>query len=548
FRHLRAVYLMAKTSNPLVEHNAIAVPGLSLWQQVTTLPGRWPSTQFKSHQAELALLSRIPFFRPTEPLDAYLTPSESADVKRTRSSRWFGALWKTDSRSSLSLTNAAASTSQRSLTTPATSALHAKDNDNSQDKSVLVGRVGSVNIGQDHFIRTLVIDQETRFTQPLSTSDTAPLVCTHGFGTGLGIFYRNYEALAQTSGRRIYSIDWLGMGLSARPSKLPWLQRTWRTEFGPEFDQDQLSQTESFFVESLEQWRQTMGISKMVLLGHSFGGYMSALYALRYPQHVDKLILVSPMGLLGAPSGFFPWLENVNNGTINAPPKGMFENRPTPLLWQPGQHRSQWVQPTTIPPPLAEMLEPDSNASDDSGAQTVPDAPPSPTAALSTSSRADDKPAVTPLRDRQMVVRVFLQTWKWQMSPQWLVRFAGPMGPWLVHKYTERYTFLDKEDQVRLTDYLYHLSSRPGSGEYALTVLTHPFVFAKRPLVDRLHALNVPTLFVYGEIDWMDYRGAERVAKSMQAPSRIIHIADAGHNMMLENPKDFNAALLEELE
>ncbi|KAJ1979087.1 hypothetical protein H4R35_001643 [Dimargaris xerosporica] len=540
---------MAQPSSSSVERNAIATPSWSLWQQVTTLPGRWPSTQFKSHQAELALLSRLPFFRPMEALEAYLPSPESTSVKRIRSSRWFGALWRAESCSSLSSAkNTTASASQRSLATSAASALDAKHNHSNQDENALVGRVGSVNIGQDHFIRTLVIDRETRFMQPLSTSDAVPLVCTHGFGTGLGIFYRNYEALAQTSGRRIYSIDWLGMGLSARPSKLPWLRRSWRAEFGPEFDQDQLSQTESFFVESLEHWRQTMGISKMVLLGHSFGGYMSALYALRYPQHVDKLILVSPMGLLGAPSGFFPWLENVNNGIINAPPKGMFEKRSTPPIWQPGQHRSQWVQPATIPPPLAEMLEPSPKSSDHLSAEGVPDAPPSPAAVPSTTNGADDKPAVTPLRDRQMVVRVLLQTWKWQMSPQWLVRYAGPMGPWLVHKYTERYTFLDKEDQVRLTDYLYHLSSRPGSGEYALTVLTHPFVFAKLPLVDRLHALQVPTLFIYGESDWMDYRGAERVAKCMQAPSRIIHIADAGHNMMLENPQDFNAALLEELE
>jgi len=32
-------------------------------------------------------------------------------------------------------------------------------------------------------------------------------------------------------------------------------------------------------------------------MGHSFGGYFCACYAMRYPEHVEKLILASPVGL-----------------------------------------------------------------------------------------------------------------------------------------------------------------------------------------------------------------------------------------------------------
>lgn len=45
----------------------------------------------------------------------------------------------------------------------------------------------------------------------------------------------------------------------------------------------------------MEEWRQKQeGLEKFVLVGHSMGGYLSALYALRHPERVEKLILASP--------------------------------------------------------------------------------------------------------------------------------------------------------------------------------------------------------------------------------------------------------------
>ena len=39
----------------------------------------------------------------------------------------------------------------------------------------------------------------------------------------------------------------------------------------------------------------------MVLLGHSFGGYLSAAYSLRYPDKVKHLILADPWGMPSRP-------------------------------------------------------------------------------------------------------------------------------------------------------------------------------------------------------------------------------------------------------
>jgi cardiolipin-specific phospholipase len=38
-------------------------------------------------------------------------------------------------------------------------------------------------------------------------------------------------------------------------------------------------------------------LDSFVLAGHSFGGYVSGLYALKYPHHVKKLLMLSPLGI-----------------------------------------------------------------------------------------------------------------------------------------------------------------------------------------------------------------------------------------------------------
>jgi proline iminopeptidase len=51
-------------------------------------------------------------------------------------------------------------------------------------------------------------------------------------------------------------------------------------------------------VQDLESLRQALKINKWVVLGHSYGGLLAQLYALKYPQHCTHLILVaSIMGL-----------------------------------------------------------------------------------------------------------------------------------------------------------------------------------------------------------------------------------------------------------
>ena len=120
----------------------------------------------------------------------------------------------------------------------------------------------------------------------------------------------------------------------------------------------------------------------------------------------------------------------------------------------------------------------------------------------------------------------------------------------------------------------------PGSGEYCLPEILEAGAFAKIPLVNRIPNLKTDSEgkegmevhFVYGQNDWMDFRGGLEVQRlchqrqveweqqsrdnndsggnnnnsKIQSPPKIhVHgVRDASHLLMLDNPREFNSALI----
>ena len=113
-------------------------------------------------------------------------------------------------------------------------------------------------------------------------SKNVPIVLLHGFGAGSAFFAMNLENLAKD--HPVYAIDILGFARSSRP----------------QFSYDP-TKIEQQFVDSIERWREVLQIPKMVLLGHSFGGFLSSSYALRFPDRLEHLICVDPWGYDEAP-------------------------------------------------------------------------------------------------------------------------------------------------------------------------------------------------------------------------------------------------------
>eukprot|EP00127_Corallochytrium_limacisporum_P000317 Clim_evm12s11 gene=Clim_evmTU12s11 len=119
------------------------------------------------------------------------------------------------------------------------------------------------------------------------------LVILHGYGSGACFWFKTLEFFGSMDGLKVYSVDWLGKGSSSRPH-FP----TWSPEKG-----------EAFFIDALENWRIQMGIDRMILSGHSLGGYLVTCYALKYPMRVEKLVLVSPVGIPEKPKVLFPQIK-----------------------------------------------------------------------------------------------------------------------------------------------------------------------------------------------------------------------------------------------
>eukprot|EP00898_Chlorokybus_atmophyticus_P002553 jgi/Chlat1/3299/Chrsp22S03541 len=267
------------------------------------------------------------------------------------------------------------------------------------------------------------------------------LVCMAGYGASLGFWFKNLDTFSPHF--RVHAIDLLGWGRSGRPA----------------FAAKSTAEAESFFVESLEEWRREKGLEKMVLMGHSFGGHIAANYALKYPDRLQHLVLVGPAGV--------------------------------------------------TPPPPEDRLD-------------------------STSWR----------------YRVFKLVFEANLTPFALVRLAGPWGPGLVEGFSTRRFIsggegqMTKEEHAALTDYIYHTVVDKASGELCLKYVFAVGAFARDPLLPKVHNLRVPTSFIYGSYDWMDYRSGEAACKVMAAPGEVIRVPRAGHHVYLDNIDGFHDAVL----
>ena len=358
------------------------------------------------------------------------------------------------------------------------------------------------------------------------------LVMLHGYGAGLGFFYKNYEGLSRLPGWKLYALDLLGMGRSSRP-----LFRITASD-----KQEQIEEAEGWFIDAIEEWRISRKIDRFTLLGHSLGGYMAVAYALKYPGRLNKLILASPVGIPEDPHA------------VNA-------DLPEP------------AQSTVVHEFTDDQISTTSN--------TVTRLSASNDAALSgMETKCESRPP-----SRRMP-RWMVYLWEANISPFSIIRWSGPLGPRLVSGWTSRrFAHLPLPEAQALHDYSYSLFRQRGSGEYVLAYILAPGAFARSPLIRRIHRIGrqiiphistshqrgtnspvvmnvrengIPVVLMYGENDWMDaaggYAATERIELEKErlleganeeqrardnGDAKVVILKKAGHHLYLDAHEQF---------
>lgn len=252
------------------------------------------------------------------------------------------------------------------------------------------------------------------------------------------------DMLSRRPGWKLWSLDLLGYGRSARP---PFVIRS-------KDPNGKIGEAEDFFIDALEEWRKTRGVERFTLLGHSFGGYLSMRYTLKYPNRVNKLILVSPVGVPEDPYAVQQELpdERAGDGKSGLGNEFLQGQNDTARNSNPNLSKSM-----KVPPPNT------------AGASAPTSANASTVSLPEERNIASGKKDVN-ARPPRKIPKWFVWAWDANISPFSFVRWSGPLGPRLVSGWTSRrFGNLPLEESKALHDYAYSLFRQRGSGEYAIS-------------------------------------------------------------------------------
>ncbi|MCP3136779.1 alpha/beta fold hydrolase [Pyxidicoccus xibeiensis] len=110
---------------------------------------------------------------------------------------------------------------------------------------------------------------------PATSPDAKTIVFVHGLGSYLKFWRSQLDAFHQ-QGYHVVAVDLPGFGKSDKPGSFPY--------------------TMEAMADVVRELVRGLGVDKPILAGHSMGGQTSLSYAIRYPDELSALVLVSPAG------------------------------------------------------------------------------------------------------------------------------------------------------------------------------------------------------------------------------------------------------------
>ena len=308
--------------------------------------------------------------------------------------------------------------------------------------------------------------------------DSKPaLVCMHGWTASCAFWHLAIDELAHHY--KLYLADWVGFG---RSSSVP-------------FTGASAQDAEDYWLRPFEAWRLAMGLGRFILAGHSLGGYLSCVYACAHPDRVISLVLVSPGGVTA-------------NSTVLEPGTPVVEADAIESVAHHAAH--------------------DDDDMEENREQSSRSSPPPPSHAAQSIIFAGIK--VTPGSR--------VHNWVWYFSPSGVLRALGPFG----RKYIMRFLRQrwGRQANAAFTEYTYHMVARSGghAGENATRGIFRPIAVPNRPLSERVASLAMPSLWLYGDMDWMRVEAAVEckalIQPKLHARTHVVVVPNSSHQIMLD--------------
>lgn len=118
------------------------------------------------------------------------------------------------------------------------------------------------------------------------------VVLLHGLGSNAETWLYNIPALA--ANYRVIALDQVGFGKSDKPS---------------------INYRVATYVDFLDKFLTELKIEKTALVGNSMGGWVSVLYAAKYPGKISKIVLVDSAGYAPPKNFDYRFLQRLNPST-----------------------------------------------------------------------------------------------------------------------------------------------------------------------------------------------------------------------------------------
>lgn len=375
----------------------------------------------------------------------------------------------------------------------------------------------------------------------------------HGYGASLGCFARNFQLINKFSDYehpvKIHFLDNLSFGLSSNPKIKSSRISHWKIPQTPkmilndpdqptdpkklynkyyklidsfEMDAEEFSKykdkfqpimkdLENYYLSAIDLWRKASNINALdLLVGHSYGGYWSGSYAVRYPRCVKQLVLLSPVGVeRHANAVTKPLTASKGLQTIKPsldPTSYTFLSR-LPILSKQTIWKWYYLQPFL--PRLLKWMGP-------------------------------------------WGVQKYYDMWYMKLFKiNKLIEKHG--GPEKMLKNENDVVYGTNQEIHTIIEYLYNsITNGTYSDIYVKNLLT-PSTNSKYPLYDKLmefystsDSANGPSAvhFLYGQYDFMNKEAGEKLVKAINASqentAHFHSVSEGGHNLYIDNPFEVN--------